>query len=78
MVVAPPEGMVDEGAVIGGVVVMPPPLIDGYVQFNSGWYYWHPGFHCWVHAPRPLDWRPPARVRVYHGWNQHPMFQHRH
>ena len=78
LVVAPPPVaapvFVEEGAMVGGVVVAAPVAIDGYVMIGGGWYYWHPGVHTWVHAHRPASWQPPREVHVYHGWDEHPMY----
>lgn len=65
---------VEEGAYVNGAVVVPPAYIDGYVSINGGWYYWHPGFHAWVHAHPSYGWHPDAHVRVYHDWSEHPMY----
>jgi hypothetical protein len=73
----PPPGVVEEGAAVDGVVVAAPETVSEYVFIGSGWYYWHPGFHCWVHAHRGYDWRPTGGVHIYHSWGEHPMYRHR-
>jgi len=73
VVVAPTY--VEEGAVVGGVVVAAPAGVDGYVFVNGGWFYWHPGLRVWVHANRPGGWRPGPNVHVYASWSEHPMYR---
>jgi hypothetical protein len=75
VVVQPAPVYVEEGAVVNGVVVAEPVGVDSYVLIDGGWYYWHPGFRCWVHAHRPYGWRPRGDMHVYHGWGEHPMYR---
>jgi hypothetical protein len=76
-VAEPPPAYVEEGAVVNGVMVAAPADIDSYVQIGGGWFYWSPGFHCWVHAHRPEGWHPREGVHVYHHWGEHPMYHRR-
>src|SRR5271169_3171718 len=48
VVVQPAPQYVEEGATVNGVVVVAPPVVEGYVQVNGGWYYWHPTVQTWV------------------------------
>ena len=64
---------VEEGATVGGVVVVPAP-VDSYVVIGGEWYYWHPALRCWVHAHRAAAWHPGPEVRVYRSWGEHPMY----
>lgn len=75
VVVQPAPTYVEEGAVVGGVVVAEPAAIEGYVLLGGGWYYWHPGLHVWVHSGHPGNWHP-EHGRVYRGWAEHPMYHH--
>jgi hypothetical protein len=68
---------VEEGAVVNGVVIVAPPVIDGYILIGGEYYYWHPGFRCWVHARRGREWHPGHEVHIYHDWHEHPMYEHR-
>jgi hypothetical protein len=72
VVAQPAPAYVEEGSVVGGVVVTEPVGVD-YVLVGGGWYYWHPGLHVWVHATRGAGWRP--RGRVYTSWGAHPMYR---
>jgi hypothetical protein len=74
VVVQPAPTYVEEGAVVNGVVVAPIE-VDSYVLIGGDWFYWNPGFHCWVHAHRGYGWRPRGEARVYHGWGEHPMYR---
>lgn len=77
VVVAQPAPVyVEEGAVVNGVVIVEPAVVPEYVFIGGGWYYWHPGCRCWVHAVRPRGWQPAVSVRVYRSWNEHPMYHH--
>jgi hypothetical protein len=77
VVAEPPPAYVDEGAVVNGVVVTPPTEIDSYVFIGGDWFYWSPGFHCWVRAHRGAGWHPREGAHVYHQWHEHPMYHHR-
>jgi hypothetical protein len=77
VVVQPAPTYIEEGSIVGGVVVVEPAGVDGYVLIGSDWFYWHPGFHCWVRAHRPYGWRPRGGMHIYHGWGEHPMYHHR-
>jgi hypothetical protein len=74
---APAPLVVEEGATVGNVVVIAPATVDSYILIDGEWYYWHPGFQCWVHAHRGMGWRPGPEVRIYRGWSEHPMYRHR-
>ena len=75
VVVAPAPAYVEEGAIVGDVVVVAPPAIDSYILIGGEWYYWHPVAHCWVHAHRAVGWHPGPSIRIYHGWHEHPMYR---
>jgi hypothetical protein len=75
VIVQPAPVYVEEGAVVGGVVVVAPAVIDSYVSIGGEWYYWNPGFRFWVHAHRPYGWHPRGDMRVYNGWGEHPMYR---
>jgi hypothetical protein len=77
VVAQPAPVIVEEGAMVGGVVVVAPALVSDYVSIGGGWYYWHPGLRCWVHAHRSRDWHPAASAHIYHSWGEHPMYGHR-
>ena len=66
---------VEEGATFSGTVVVAPADVGEYVFIDDGWYYYHPTLHVWVHAKHDKDWKPPAKVHVYHKWSEHPMYK---
>jgi hypothetical protein len=74
-VAAPAPAFVEEGTLVGGVVVAEPVGLTDYVLVGGAWYYYHPGLRVWVHARHPGNWHPHAGVHVYNSWAEHPRYR---